>query len=267
MAALFAEQKFPAWFISPRRPACAIRSIDPHAYVDTNLTGFSTCSRAAATTAAEHLVFASSSRSMAPTPRCRSRCTTTSTIRCQPLRRHEEGQRADGAHLRASVRLPATGLRFFTVYGPWGRPDMAMLMFTKAILAASRSRCSTTATCGATSPTSTTSSKASCALVDARRGQSEWTGDDAGSRLEQRAVPHLQHRQQQPGRASRFIAAARRRPRPEGQARTAADAAGDVPATYADVDDLVRDVGFRPATPIEEGIRRFIEWYRAYHRV
>ena len=83
-------------------------------------------------------------RSTAPTRKMPFSCTTTS-ITAEPLRRHQEGQRADGPHLRAPVRLPTTGLRFFTVYGPWGRPDMALFMFAKASSRRSRSTSSTTA--------------------------------------------------------------------------------------------------------------------------
>ena len=93
-------------------------------------------------------------------------------------------------------------------------------------------------------------------------------GRRARSRHEHRALAHLQHRQQQAGRAaatsSRLLEKAIGK---KAMRELLPMQPGDVPATYADVDDLMRDVGFRPATPIAEGVGRFIEWYRDYHRV
>ena len=205
---------------------------------------------------------------MAPTPGCRFAPTDNVD---HPISLYAATKKANElmAHAYAHLfQVPATGLRFFTVYGPWGRPDMAMWLFTEAILRASRSSCSTTARCAATSPISTTWWRRWCAWSIARRA----------------ATRH--------GRARRPIRAAA--PRPGGSTTSATTSRsrcshlvelieqalgrsarrellpmqpGDVPETYADVDDLMRDVGFRPATAIADGVARFVAWYRQYHKL
>ena len=133
VAALFAEHRFPMWSISPPRPACAIRSA-AHAYMDANLDGFPTSSRAVATTAAGICCTPLHRRSMAPIPDCRFRVSDNVD---HPLSLYGATKKANElmAHAYAHLfAIPATGLRFFTVYGPWGRPDMAMWLFTAAIM-------------------------------------------------------------------------------------------------------------------------------------
>ena len=123
------------WSISRRRPACAIRSIDPHAYVDANMQGFINVLEGCRHNECRHLVFASSSSVYGANTKLPFSTSRQCRSSDQPLCREQEGQRADGAFLlRICFALPTTGLRFFTVYGPWGRPDMAMWIFAKAIL-------------------------------------------------------------------------------------------------------------------------------------
>ena len=125
-----------ASFTWRRRPACATRSRTPTPTSTAISSGSRTSWRDAATTASSTSVYASSS------PACLRRQHQDAVLRArqrrpphQPLRRHQEGKRADGAYLQPIFSsLPTTGLRFFTVYGPWGRPDMALFVFTKAIL-------------------------------------------------------------------------------------------------------------------------------------
>ena len=131
------------------------------------------------------------------------------------------------AHSYANLYgLPCTGLRFFTVYGPWGRPDMALFKFTGASSRVGRSRCSTRAACCATSPTSTTSSRASCASWPSRRRRSGVVRRAAGPRDEPGALSHLQHRQQPAGEADAVYRGARAVPGQEGEAELPPDAAG-----------------------------------------
>ena len=127
------------------------------------------------------------------------------------------------AHLFA---LPCTGLRFFTVYGPWGRPDMAPMLFAEAILArAGRSGSSTKAGTAATSPSSTTSPRGWSAPPTRRDRPTRPGTRPPPTRHLGRAVPHLQHRQRRPGRAPRLHRRARARARAQGDPRAAADAA------------------------------------------
>ena len=145
----------------------------------------------------------------------------------EPVRRHQEGERADGAYLCHLYRLPATGLRFFTVYGPWGRPDMALFLFTKAILAGE--------------PIDVFNNGQHCARLHLHRRHRRGRGAHRRSRrrsrtrLERRqarsghhrcALPALQHRQQQPGRAHALHRRAREGAGPRGEEELPADAAG-----------------------------------------
>ena len=160
-------------------------------------------------------------------------------------------------------RMPLTGLRFFTVYGPWGRPDMAMWIFTKALYA------------GEPMP-----------LFNGGEMRRDFTYIDdivtrrdrlprcpaRGRRLGQgrrqhRPHAHLQYRQQPQRRSDAGRRAARTSDRQESPARPAADADRRRQGTFADISAIERDLGFEPATTIDEGIPRFVDWYREYHGV
>ena len=159
--------------------------------------------------------------------------------------------------LRHLYRLPMTGLRFFTVYGPWGRPDMALFLFTRNILAGKpidvfnhgHHRRDFTYVDDIVEGVVR-------ALRPRRPAESGLGRRRARPGDQPRALPALQHRQQQPGRTAALHRGARAVPRPQGGEEPAAAAAGDVPDTWADVDDLARDVGYTPATPVEVGVPR-----------
>ncbi len=162
--------------------------------------------------------------------------------------------------------LPTTGLRFFTVYGPWGRPDMALFKFTKAILEGQpinvynegRMRCDFTY------------------IDDIVEGvvrvmdhlpepNPSWTGEapDPGSSP---APYHLYNiGNHSPVALMDFIGAIEKALGKEAKKNFLPLQAGDVPETYADVEDLVRDVGFAPRTSIQHGISEFVEWYKQYY--
>ena len=169
--------------------------------------------------------------------------------------------------MRICSQLPVTGLRFFTVYGPWGRPDMAPFCSRARSSRTSRSRFSITATCGATSPMSTTSSKAWSALSTGPQPESRVDARAAGPGVELCAVSRLQHRQQPAGRAD---ASSSRRSRSIGRRRdpqAAADAAGRRPGDPAPTfPPLQRGRRFLAATPIADGLGRFVDWYREVPR-
>ena len=172
------------------------------------------------------------------------------------------------AHTYAHLyRLPVTGLRFFTVYGPWGRPDMALFLFTRNILAGE--------------PIDVFNNghhaRDFTYIDDIVEGVVR-TADrvaDAQPRLERRRTP-IRRRSSAPYRLynignnnpvelMHFIGCIEKALGREAKKNFLPLQPGDVPATYADVDELVADVGFKPATPIEDGIARFVEWYRSYY--
>jgi UDP-glucuronate 4-epimerase len=168
----------------------------------------------------------------------------------------------------ALYRLPATGLRFFTVYGPWGRPDMALFLFTKAILADKpidvfnhgRMRRDFTyiddIVEGVVRVTDRTP-----------ESNTEWSGqapDPSSSPAPYRLYNIGNNNVVELGY---FIEVLEKCLGREAKKNYLPLQPGDVPATFADVDDLGRDVGFKPDTPIEEGIARFVAWYKEYHGI
>jgi UDP-glucuronate 4-epimerase len=134
--------------------------VNPHAYVDSNVVGFVNILEGCRHNGVEHFVYASSSSIYGGNERMPF---SEHDNVDHPVSLYAATKKANElmAHTYSHLfKLPTTGLRFFTVYGPWGRPDMALFLFAKAILEDGRSTSSTTARCGATSPTSTTSPKA-----------------------------------------------------------------------------------------------------------
>jgi UDP-glucuronate 4-epimerase len=159
--------------------------------------------------------------------------------------------------------LPTTGLRFFTVYGPWGRPDMAMFIFTKAILE------------GRPIPVFNHGRmRRDFTYVDdivegVRRvvdlpaePDPAWSGDRSDPGTSKAPYRLYNIGNHQPVELMHVIATLERALGVEAVKEMLPMQPGDVPATCADVDDLARDVGFAPATPIEEGIARFVRWYK-----
>ena len=181
-----------------------------------------------------------------------------------PVRRHQEGQRADGPHLRHLYGLPTTGLRFFTVYGPWGRPDMALFLFTRAILA------------GEPIDVFNHGDDAPRLHLHRRHRRGRGPGDrptrpnptrPGPATLPTRAPARAPYRvynigNNQPVELMRFIEVLEDCLGMKADKNMLPMQPGDVPATYADVDDLTDAVGFPPSTPLEIGIARFVEWYR-----
>jgi UDP-glucuronate 4-epimerase len=164
--------------------------------------------------------------------------------------------------------LSCTGLRFFTVYGPWGRPDMALFMFTKAILENKPIRVFNH---GKMQRDFTYIDdivegvvRVMGRLATPKPG---WRGDDPdpGSSYAPYKIYNIGNNN--PVELLEFIGVIEKALGLKAQKEFLDLQPGDVPATYADVDDLIADVGFKPETPIATGIRKFVEWYREYYAV
>ena len=163
-------------------------------------------------------------------------------------------------------RLPTTGLRFFTVYGPWGRPDMALFKFTKAILQNNpievynygRHRRDFTYIDDIVEGILRT-------LDHTAAGDSSWSGlaPDPGTSKAPWRVYNIGN--QHPVELLDYIAALEEALGKKAEKVMLPMQPGDVPDTYANVEALVQDVGYKPNTPVEEGIRRFVAWYRDYY--
>ena len=218
MGELFAAHRFPDVVHLAAQAGVRHSLVDPHAYVDANLTGFLNVLEGCRHAQCRHLVYASSSSVYGANTRVPFRASDNVD---HPLSLYGATKKANElmAHAYAHLfALPATGLRFFTVYGPWGRPDMAMWLFTEAIMQGRPIK-----------------------LFNNGRMRRDFTYvDDAVEavvRLIEEAIGKPARRELLPMQP------------------------GDVAQTYADAADLERAVGFRPKTPIEEGIRRFVDWF------
>jgi UDP-glucuronate 4-epimerase len=264
-AALFTKHRFP--FVIHLAAQAGVRHslIDPHAYVDANLQGFANILEGCRHHGCRHLLYASSSSVYGANAKLPFSVHDNVD---HPLNLYGASKKANElmAHAYSHLfALPATGLRFFTVYGPWGRPDMAMWLFAAAILEGRPIKLFNHGNMRRDFTYIDDVTEAVVRLVDRPPASNpQWSGeapDPASSRAPWR-VYNIGNNS--PVDVPRVVAILE-----QELGRTAAKEmlpmqAGDVPATYADVDDLMRDVGFRPSTSIEEGIRRFVAWYRDY---
>jgi UDP-glucuronate 4-epimerase len=164
-------------------------------------------------------------------------------------------------------RLPATGLRFFTVYGPWGRPDMAMFIFAAAILEGRPIRLFNHGNMRRDFTYVDDAVEAVVRLIDrVPAPNAEWSGDrpDPSSSSAPWRVYNIGNNR--PVEVTRVVALLEAELGRKAIKEFVPMQPGDVPETRADVDDLMRDVGFSPSTPIEDGIKRFVQWYREWRR-
>jgi UDP-glucuronate 4-epimerase len=167
------------------------------------------------------------------------------------------------AHL---FKLPTTGLRFFTVYGPWGRPDMAMWIFAKAILAGEPIKLFNQGKMRRDFTYIDDVVESIVRLVDRPpAGDPNWSGDAPNPATSSAPWRIFNIGNNNPAELLDVVELLEKAIGKKAIRELAPMQAGDVPATYADVDDLMREVDFKPSTPIAEGIARFIDWYRRYH--
>lgn len=241
---------------------------NPHSYINSNLVGFMNILEGCRHNRIEHLVYASSSSVYGANTRMPFSVHHNVD---HPLSLYGATKKANElmAHSYSYLyKLPTTGLRFFTVYGPWGRPDMSLFLFTKKILAGepidvfnngNHSRDFTYIDDIVTGVVRVTDTIAVT--------NEHWQGDnpDPGTSLAPYRLYNIGNHQ--PVELMRFIEIIETCLGKKAQKNFLPMQAGDVHATYADVDDLIRDVDFSPATPIETGIARFTEWYRDYYKV
>ena len=241
---------------------------NPHAYVDANIVGFVNLLECCRHHAAGHLVFASSSSVYGANTKLPFSVHDNVD---HPVSLYAASKKANElmAHTYSHLYgLPCTGLRFFTVYGPWGRPDMALFLFTKAIL---EDRPIQVFNHGQMQRDFTYIDDIveGVVRVMARPAapNTAWRGDrpDPGTSYAPYRIYNIGNNN--PVALMDFIGAIEAALGKEARKTMLPLQQGDVPATYADVDDLVRDAGFQPSTPIETGIGRFIEWYREYYGV
>jgi UDP-glucuronate 4-epimerase len=268
LKALFDEHQFDLVYNLAAQAGVRYSLVNPQAYVKANLEGFMNVLECCRYNKTKHLVFASSSSVYGAGTKMPFSVHQNVD---HPLSVYAASKKANEllAHSYAHLyRLPVTGLRFFTVYGPWGRPDMMMFLFTKAILEGK--------------PIDVFNNgmmQRDFTYVDDiveslfRVGERvpapnpNWDSlspDPATSNAPYQIYNIGNH---SPAKLLDVIEIIEKELGMTAQKNMLPMQPGDVPATFADVEDLARDVDFAPRTPIETGVKRFIEWYRAYYGV
>jgi UDP-glucuronate 4-epimerase len=241
---------------------------NPHAYVDSNLVGFINVLEGCRHSKVKHLVFASSSSVYGANTKIPFSVHDNVD---HPLSLYAATKKANElmAHTYSHLyRLPTTGLRFFTVYGPWGRPDMALFLFTKAILAGQPIDVFNAGKMQRDFTYIDDIVEGVIRVLDKiPEPNITWSGDAPDPASSNAPYKIYNIGNNQPIELMRFIEVLEDCLGRKAEKNILPLQAGDVPVTYADVDDLVKDVGFKPSTPIEVGIERFIAWYRSYYNV
>lgn len=266
MPDLFATEKFDKVVNLAAQAGVRYSLQNPHAYVDANLVGFVNVLEGCRHNEVKHLVFASSSSVYGANT---SMPFSIHHNVDHPVSLYAATKKANElmAHTYSHLyRLPCTGLRFFTVYGPWGRPDMALFLFTRAILAdepiqifnqGKMQRDFTyiddivEGVLRVTDYTATVNPAWNSDCPDPATSNAPYRNYNIGNNNPVELMHLVETIEQAVGKTAQKVYLPLQ--------------PGDVPATYADVDDLVADVGFKPSTSIEEGVGKFVEWYRSYY--
>ncbi len=265
---LFEQHRFPAVVHLAAQAGVRYSVEHPHAYVDANIEGFLNVLEGCRHNACQHLVFASSSSVYGANTKLPF---AVSDNVDHPISLYAASKKANELMAHAYSHLygiPTTGLRFFTVYGPWGRPDMAMFIFARAILAGKPIRLFNHGKMRRDFTYVDDVSKAIVRLLDhPPKGDPDWNGrepDPATSAAPWRIYNIGNSR---PEELTYVISLLEKEFGRTAVKEMLPMQPGDVEATYADVADLERDIGFRPATSIEDGIAQFAKWYRDFHRI
>jgi UDP-glucuronate 4-epimerase len=258
ISALFAQHRFAVVIHLAAQAGVRYSISNPHVYADANLEGFLNVLEGCRHNGCRHLIYASSSSVYGANTKLPFSVNDRTD---HPISLYAATKKANElmAHSYSHLyRLPSTGLRFFTIYGPWYRPDMAIFLFAKAICEG-----------------------APIKLFNHGRMQRDFTyiadvtrvvlrlidrvPDDAEGRAAPARVYNVgNHR---PEELMRVVELLEKEFGREARKEMLPMQPGDVPATFADVRDLIRDVGFAPETSIEDGIRNFAVWYRSHYNV
>lgn len=263
------EQQRPSVVIHLAAQAGVRHSLQhPHAYVDANLEGFTNVLEGCRRNGCKHLVFASSSSVYGANKKLPFSVQDNVD---HPINLYAASKKANELMAHAYSHLygiPATGLRFFTVYGPWGRPDMAMFIFARAILAGEPIKLFNHGRMRRDFTFVDDVSQAIVRLIDRppqRRPEWDANHPDPSSSSAPWKIYNIGNNH--PEDLMQVVELLEKEFGRTAIKEMLPMQPGDVEATYADVADLERDIGFRPSTSIEDGIAAFAKWYREYHRV
>ncbi len=268
MKALFEQEKFDRVMHLAAQAGVRYSLENPHAYIDANIVGFMNILEGCRHNDIENLVYASSSSVYGANT---SMPFSIHDNIDHPVSLYAATKKANElmAHTYSHLYdLPTTGLRFFTVYGPWGRPDMSLFMFTKNILEGKpidvfnygdHQR-------DFTYIDDIVEGVVRCIDTIAKPNP-EWSGDkpDPGTSKAPYRVYNIGNNN--PVHLLTFIETLEKALGKKAEKNMLPLQPGDVPATYANVDDLVRDMGYKPATSLETGIQNFVDWYKDFYKV
>jgi UDP-glucuronate 4-epimerase len=267
MDALFAREKFQRVIHLAAQAGVRYSLQDPHAYVNSNVTGTLNVLEGCRHNGVEHLVYASTSSVYGANTNMPF---SVHNIADHPLSLYAATKRANElmAHNYSSLfKIPTTGLRFFTVYGPWGRPDMALFLFTRNILEGkpidvfNHGHHKRDFTYVADIVEGVVRACDRIATPDPN-----WNSNAPDPATSNAPFRIYNIGNNSPVQLMRYIEVIEECLGRKAEKRMLPLQLGDVPETFADIDDLVRDVGYRPATPIEVGVKAFVDWFVEYYK-
>jgi len=265
---LFAQHRFPVVIHLAAQAGVRYSLQHPHAYIDANIEGFINVLEGCRHNDCKHLLFASSSSVYGANTKLPFSVQDNVD---HPVSLYAASKKANElmAHAYSHLyRIPATGLRFFTVYGPWGRPDMAMFLFAKAIVEGKPIKLFNHGNMRRDFTFVEDVSEAVARLIDhPPRGNPEWSGETPDPATSTAPWKIYNIGNNNPEDLMHVVSLLEQEFGRKAAKEMLPMQPGDVPATYADIDDLAREIGFRPTTTIENGIARFAKWYRDYHNL
>jgi len=266
MAELFRQEQFQRVINLGAQAGVRYSIQNPLAYIDSNVVGFANVLEGCRHNGVEHLVYASTSSVYGANTRMPFAVTQNVD---HPLSFYAATKKANElmAHTYAHLyRLPVTGLRFFTVYGPWGRPDMALFLFTRNILAG---KPIDVFNYGKHRRDFTYVADIANGVVRAMdrvaQPNPDWNGDSPDPSSSKAPYRLYNIGNNQPVELLRYIEVLEECLGRKAEKNLLPMQAGDVPDTFADIEALQRDVGYTPATPVEVGVKHFVDWYLSYY--
>lgn len=262
---LFRDCKFPSVVHLAAQAGVRHSISHPEAYVDANLQGFANVLEGCRHNGCKHLIFASSSSVYGANTKLPFRASDNVD---HPISMYAASKKANElmAHSYAHLfRLPVTGLRFFTVYGPWGRPDMAMWIFAQSILSGKPITLFNYGNMRRDFTYVDDVVESVVRLIGRPAAPDpQWSGSNPDPSTSSAPYRIYNIGNNNPVELLHVVSELEKCLGKRAERELMPMQPGDVPETYADVDDLMRDVGFRPSTLVETGIRNFIDWYRHY---
>jgi UDP-glucuronate 4-epimerase len=268
MSELFSRERFDVVVNLAAQAGVRYSLINPHAYIENNISGFLNILEGCRRHQVKHLVFASSSSVYGANTKMPFSVHQNVD---HPVSLYGATKKANElmAHAYSGLfKIPCTGLRFFTVYGPWGRPDMVLFLFTKAILNGKPIDVFNYGRMRRDFTYIDDIIEGVARVMDRiPEPNPQWDGDSPDPASGSGPYRLYNIGNNNPVELMRFIEVLENCLGKKAEKHLLPMQAGDVPATYADVDDLMKDVGFKPSTPIEEGVKRFVDWYRSYYKV